>query len=84
MRRVAVHRCVKVGDDAAPKRKRRLGRTALHQRARKLSLPDNAQSDKYRQRLISHSRGVENSRGSTSGPQVMQWEYWSLPSMSDL
>ena len=84
LRRVAVCRCVKVGDDPTPKRKRRLGRTTRHRRTRRLSFPDSAQSDKYRQRLRSHSRGIENSRGSTSGTQVMQWEYWSLPSMSDL
>ena len=81
---VAVCRCVTVGDDPAPKRKRRLGRTARYQKATKLSLPDNAQSDIYRQRLRSHSRGVENSRGSTSGPLVAQQEYWSMPSMNDL
>ena len=50
LRRIAVCRCVKVGDDPNPKRKRRLGRTARHQRARRLSLPDNAQNDQYRQR----------------------------------
>ena len=84
LRRVAVCRCVKVGDNPTPERKRRLSRTTRHRRTRRLFLPDNAQSDKYRQRLRSHSRGVENSRGSTSGPQVMQREYWSLPSLSDL
>ena len=71
-----------IDGDFASKKKQKLGRTGHQRRALRLSLSNRDQDDQYKQKLRSHSRGAQNSRGSES--LVMQCEYWALPKMADL